>query len=474
MLWLCLHLPCLPLEALHCGPNDAPLVVTSSEGNARWVVGCNDSAHRKGLKVGMNCSLALAMQPQLQMLERKQQAECHALERLAAWAYQFSSTVIVIPAADLARPDGGLVWLEIGSSLRLFGGFRRFIERLEIELGQLGYTYQLGIGPTLEGAALLARCAIRVAITTTQALYHRIRSLSVTQLPLEDEIAGQLQTVGIRSIGALLELPRDAVARRFGPQMSNYLDRLTGSAADPRPAYQPSKYYDAHFDFEFEIHSSESLLFPLRRLLREFAGFLCGHDTAVQCFTLSLQHRQASTELRIGLLAPERNAERLFGIARERLEATALTAATRGIRLLADEFSLPTALQPDLLNGSLQQHEDFAHTIDRLTARLGAASVHGLKLKGEHRPEMSGVNAKVNETAPDYEFANRPLWLLPEPKALQLSGLPASGPERIESGWWDGGDVRRDYYVVRTTQGADLWVFRDLADSNWYLHGFWS
>ena len=49
-----------------------------------------------------------------------------------------------------------------------------------------------------------------------------------------------------------------------------------------------------------------------------------------------------------------------------------------------------------------------------------------------------------------------------------------SGPERIESGWWDGGDVRRDYYLLRTPEGSTLWVYHDLNDHNWYLHGFWS
>jgi len=47
-------------------------------------------------------------------------------------------------------------------------------------------------------------------------------------------------------------------------------------------------------------------------------------------------------------------------------------------------------------------------------------------------------------------------------------------PERIEAGWWDDADVRRDYFILRTTSGADLWVYRDLQNDNWYLHGFWS
>ena len=47
----------------------------------------------------------------------------------------------------------------------------------------------------------------------------------------------------------------------------------------------------------------------------------------------------------------------------------------------------------------------------------------------------------------------RPTWLLPQPMPLRDHALRIlTGPERVESGWWDGGDVRRDYYVVRDQQ----------------------
>ena len=50
-----------------------------------------------------------------------------------------------------------------------------------------------------------------------------------------------------------------------------------------------------------------------------------------------------------------------------------------------------------------------------------------------------------------------------------------AGPERIEGGWWDSGDLQRDYYIVHLSTGADLWVYRDLGErGGWYLHGFWS
>lgn len=478
MLWLCISLPQLPLDALSCDDADAAVVVTACEGNVRWIICCNPAAERANLKAPMNYTLALAIHPQVTMLNRKLQAEQAALERLAAWAYQFSSTVIlgeIYEELRLSRTTS--LWLEIGSSLKLFGGFRKFIERIEDELKQLHYTYQLGIGPTLEGAALLARSGIRLVITTPHALYARIRNLPIPRLALAPEITQLLHTAGVRVIGLLLELPRDAIAKRFGPETSLFLDRLMGRAADPRPAFQLPDRYTTHFEFEFEVKSTEALLFTLQRMLREFAGYLRARDTGVQHFVIALEHRELpATQLRIGLLAPDRNAERFFALAREQLERIGLPAPAIVLSLLADQFAIPTALQTDLLNGDLQQMEELTHTIDRLAARLGEENVHGLKSMADHRPEASWAATTPEEKASEPHFPERPLWLLPEPKPLQMSAMPpiTSGPERIEAGWWDDHDVQRDYYIVRMSNGPDLWVYRDLSNSHWYLHGFWS
>jgi protein ImuB len=72
-------------------------------------------------------------------------------------------------------------------------------------------------------------------------------------------------------------------------------------------------------------------------------------------------------------------------------------------------------------------------------------------------------------------MARRPLWLLHEPEVLPwaLEHLRLiDGPERIETGWWDGREIARDYYVARDESGAELWVYRErLPPHGWYLHG---
>jgi protein ImuB len=483
MLWLCITFPQLPLEALCPDDTGQPIVVTECEGNTRWILCCNSAAEHGGLKAGMNYTTALAMLPHVRMLERKPLTEHSALLRLSGWAYQFSSQVICgdVPQ-ELRHARSSCVWLEIGASLKLFGGFRKFLEHLEQELQQLEYTYLLGIGPTLEGAALLARSEIRLAITTPHALFTRIRNLPLSNLLLAPGIIKYLHASGVRTVGLLLELPRDGLARRFGLSLPEFLARLTGDMPDLRPAFKLPDKYAAKLEFDFEIHSTESLLFPLRRMLREFVGFLRARDTCVQTFTITLVHRDhPATQLTTGLSIPDRNADRFFAVVREQLERILLPAPTVELRLSAETFTAATGVQTDLLNSAIQQTEEFSHTLDRIVARLGSEQVHRLRVAADHRPESSWIAQPSHEDCrtPKQlpQFADRPLWLLPEPKPLQLSTTPniTSGPERIEAGWWDTSDIQRDYYVVRTSNGAELWVYRDLSDrGGWFLHGFWS
>ncbi len=71
------------------------------------------------------------------------------------------------------------------------------------------------------------------------------------------------------------------------------------------------------------------------------------------------------------------------------------------------------------------------------------------------------------------------------PSRLQLAGVVHAitahwGPERIETGWWHGPSIRRDYYRIETDQGRWWWIFRNLRSRSqsasavrycWMLHG---
>ena len=133
--------------------------------------------------------------------------------------------------------------------------------------------------------------------------------------------------------------------------------------------------------------------------------------------------------------------------------------------------------------------------IERLRARLGPEAVHGLRAIEDHRPEAAWTASAIGgsparpfaacgEPSQDHSAIRsprRPTWLLPKPRLLnEREGLPwRRGPlrllgeaERIGTGWWDGGEVARDYYTAVDPRGVRLWVFREREPPHgWFLHG---
>jgi protein ImuB len=47
-----------------------------------------------------------------------------------------------------------------------------------------------------------------------------------------------------------------------------------------------------------------------------------------------------------------------------------------------------------------------------------------------------------------------------------------AGPERIESGWWDGDEAGRDYFIAQLRDASLAWIYRERE--GWFLHGLFA
>jgi protein ImuB len=465
MLYLCLSLPALPLEIRQPAPHELVAVV-DRHGSRRWLIACNAASQEAGLRPGLAATTALALRPDLRLIERCRSEERESLKSLAAWAEQFGSWVCF----DAPRL---LLWIEIGSGLRYFGGVDAMRSRIESGLAQLGYTALGGIAPTLEAAAAL--CAVDEApiVDRRDDLVKILRPQSLDALAIDEDTAEALSGLGLNTIGGVLDLPRDALGRRFGLDLVDYLDRLVGAAADPREPFRSASKYRRRFEFLGSVASTEGLQFPLRRLFNELQGYLVARDTALQTVQIELGHDGVPpTCLEIRTTRPLRDAVRLFALARERLERTTLATPVEEIVLRADNFVPLGDTQLELIDGGQRRDEGWVGLLDKLRARLGDSAVRQLGLRDDHRPEHAWCIAAGQAAAPDKPFPERPLWLL-EPRPLRTLPRRLGHPERIEAGWWDGRDESRDYYIARTEDGAQLWLYRNAAQGDWYVHGLW-
>jgi protein ImuB len=533
-LWLAVHLPALLLDALRervaALPGQPLVAVVDLERDGKVVRACAPRARAAGVHAGMSINSALALLPSLQTLAREPRREKALLETVARRSLHFT------PRVSLEPPDA--ILLEVRGSLRLFGGARALCQRLRHELTETtGATVRFAITPAPLASLWFARVSDderTVLVRSREELGGRLASLPLAACTRWPERTLQtLATMGVRTIGECLRLPRDGFARRFGADLLAMLDRATGRLAEPRSGFAAHEKFALRRELEPELDDTARLQVALEPMIGELCRFLRERSRGIQALEVQLRHREAPvTRVRLRFVQPiGAQPRRIAELLRERLARLALTEPVRNVRLVSGPLLDLQAEAAELFaHDRRESGENLPALIERLRARLGNEAVHGLACVAEHRPEAAwravepistspavaakiarhasegfgtspasagevarsaGEGSSVTSPASAGEVArsagegsagegiSRPLWLLDVPEPCDASRLEfEEGPECIESGWWDGYDVARDYFVARDRHGARLWLCRDrrAADgaTRWFVQGWFA
>lgn len=512
MRWLALHLPLLSLESFRAtlppaadGTPPRPLALVEQH----RVHSVDAAAAERGVRPGLKRATALALAGDLLLVERELRRDAAALLAVAHAALAFTPMV--------ALHDGQTVLLEVQASLRLFGGIAGLRRRLREALAPLQHRIAAASAPTAEGAALLARWRPRLApehggdlveglhATDGPALHRLLAGAPVWMVGPGREHWEALQGMGLKTLADLRVLPRSGVARRFGTAVLDQLDRAWGDKPDPRDPLQAPPVFDSRVELFARADRAEQLLAPAAVLLARLVAWAQARRARIGGFALRMLHERQRqvllppTGLAIDLAEPALDLAHLQLLLRERLSRLTLPAPTLELELHCSRIVAAAAPNGELFPTRASAEEGLLRLIERLRARLGDAQVRRLVAAADHRPERASVSVPWHTPAgalppeaqppqrPDAELSlTRPAWLLPEPLPLAerealplLHGKPLvllAGPERIESGWWDGGLVARDYYVAAQDDGALLWIFRERlpqppGDPAWQLQG---
>ncbi len=463
MLWLALHFHSLSLEVFSRGAAvPEPLAVVEKQGGRTWVVACNDVAEACGVRVGMAASAAQALADDLIVRRRDLSAEQESLAGLAVWAGRFTPSVSLDPPAGLL--------LEISTCLSLHRGLANLLKQARCGVGEMGYAATMACAPSSHGAWLLAKAGIEKAIRDPARLEKIIVALPVTLLDQPSTVLEGLEKIGAQTLGDCLHLPRGGIARRFGQALLDELDLVLGRLPEARAFFAPPASFERSLELPAPVHDAEALQFAARRLLPELEGYLTLRQAGVQELELVCRHeRRNNTVIKLGFAKPTRDAGRIQLLLRETLGRTRLEAPVHTLVLRASLVLPLSASSADLFQKSREADGDLL--LERLRIRLGKDAVYGIETAADHRPERAWRPARGPKRAAEAN-RHRPLWLLPKPLPCHDGRLKlTSGPERIESGWWDGGDVARDYYVAEDRNGAQLWVYCDRVSGEWYVHG---
>ncbi len=409
------------------------------------------------------------------------------LKRLCLHAQQFTSFV------SIEQPNALL--LEIKGSLKLFGSLERLHAGIDVCWRRLELEAHSATAPTL-AALWFARAGplkgAPIRIEAAGALPGHLAGLPIACTGWDVARLQTLRAMGVTHLGELMRLPRAGLARRLGTATVQDLDIALARQFAPRRAFVPRERFRALCDFEMEIESAAYLEKALEPLIARCARFLRERQAGVQALRLKLRHRErAPTCVHVGLASVTSEQRRLTDVLSQKLQRLVLDSPVRGMELISGSLQPLIAASIDAFAGGLGTGGCGApQLVERLRARLGEGAVYGVMPIPEHRPEAAWRRVHelpvrpghlpLEPADPSGDRLPRPVWLLDAPLPLESGLVLEQGPERIESGWWDGGDVTRDYYIARQAQGshqphgAKLWVFQERRSKHWYLHGMFA
>ena len=436
-LWICLHLPSLPLEVFRPSWSTELAVAVLEKERVHLA---SRMAADAGVRAQMRRGGVQTIAPQTVLYERAPQKEAEALHNLSMALLQFSPNV--------AEAEEAAVLVDVSASLRLFGGVRKIRRRICNTARALGFTAAIGCAPTAQGAWLLARAGGGTALKA-------------------DSLERQLAALPVGTL----------------PPARPYLEWLE---APPT--------FSARVELPDRIEHAEATLLYARGLIVQMIGWLTAHHLAVTRISLELQHERGrealpSTVIEIALAEPTWSEDHLVRLLRERLAQLQVDAPMIAVRLTVTNVQDKAPPSETLFPEPGGTPEDHARVMELLVARLGADNILRPDLRADYRPEVANAwvpaVGKPPATIPIPSLP-RPAWLLDKPIALLMRdhrpfyGSPlrlVSPPERIEGGWWDGELVTRDYYVAEGRDHTHYWVYsermgsREGDEARWYLHG---
>ncbi|MCF2856421.1 DNA polymerase Y family protein [Pseudoalteromonas sp. SMS1] len=469
-LWLYLHFPQLQLDSLyHDRSLQQPTIIVAGRGHS--VVQLNFEAHQAGIRLDMGLGAAAATCSSLCVHEYDKAQTAQRLVELAQWLYLSTAEIHLSGACGLL--------LKVSGMLTMYRDITEYWQTIQARLHVQNVCYHFSLGYSPLAAQLLAEAQFDMLCADRERLEYHLGRLPISALALPNKQLQGLVRVGIKSLQALLAIPMLELGKRFDTELVHYVGRLRGKLHHPVTFYQPPEVFERQLTLLYELENLDWVAKPLLKLLIQLEQFLKLRNKLTKSIQFTLVQRDCEAlHLDIGSAEGEYRADKWQGLCLLVLERTQLAAPLQSIALSVTEFCEPDEIGSDLFSercGTMTA----AGLVAVLQAKLGTQAVQGIEPRPDARPELATsqcppLTSRASSTASLRPTPMlRPNLLLPQILPLQQPVTLVHGPERICTGWWDGHEIERDYFIAQDGSKRWLWVFRDRLQ-HWYLHGVFS
>jgi len=347
-----------------------------------------------------------------------------------------------------------------------------------------------------------------------------ISDLPVAALRIDGAASNTLKRLGIKAVGQLLAIDRGDLRCRLGADLIRRMDQLNGAIEEPVIVSRKLPEFSANQMLDFVTSDRDTIEVIVNQLLVGLCAELKSRQLGSLIWKVRLLSSQkvAGIDFRVCLFQATATADHVMPLMSMQLEQSLMVRGKHELSVneIVVEVSSCVLLvqqQRELFDENPRlDRQALAHLINRLSSRLGADNVVYPTFRSGAQPELSFAfrplvdpNRKRRRAKPiqTSHVLGRPLRLLTPPVMVSVerentsqdedrerafcrpiriafaNGVNHSdqhivrswGPERIETGWWRGATVQRDYWCIVTEAGTQFWVFCDLKKGQWFVHG---
>jgi protein ImuB len=395
----------------------------------------------------------------------------------------------LVPRVAVIEP--GLVLIAIDGSLRFYGGEDILLDKV---VGTAGPTARVG----LADGPFAARWAARTADNEPQVIDDTMAFLSGLDISTIDreEMIDTFRWLGLTTLGSLRELPRPAVASRFGEEGLRAHQLASGEDRSVNPrTIPPHLAVEVHYDDPLE--SLDQVAFSARALSARLMNNLRREGIAPHRVEIEAESASGQVRSRVWRSADpfleHTLVERVWWQLRAWVEGEGVGGGLRRLRLDPSDLSGRGRQLALLEQGELgwETYDANRPEAERALARVQSlagpdAVLQGLRQGGRMPSEQVlwfrfGEEPGPAERDPDAPWPGAtpgpaPALVPPDPVPIDIEwedGMPNrvrlgsrweqvlswAGPWRLLGRWWKGEEAADRYQIV-TSAGAFLVIAR--------------
>ncbi len=470
-----------------------PFVIAAPVKNRIVIIASSFLAEQEGAFAGMAVADARAALAELHVIDDVPGQAAKILRLIGLGCNRYTPIVSINP------PDGLI--LDISGCTHLWNGEREYLKDIVLKLRAAGFDARAAIADTPGAAWAVARFAQKHPIVPSAMQAMAIASLPPAALRLESEILERLQKLGFGSIRPLLEMPQQALRRRFGQGLLNRISQALGSLEEYWEPIDPPVAYAARLPCLEPIRTAYGIGIAIEKLLEMLCRQLRDAGKGLRKAILKC-HRIDGRKVQVAITTTKGSHSvshlmRLFQLQISKIEPAL------GIELFIMEAprveEMETVQEQLWAEAKGLADHTLAELLDRISGKVGSNAIQRFLPAEHYWPENSvklaaSLSDQPESTWPDLQ---RPIRMLCPPEPIEVMALvpdhpprlfvhkgkrhiiaKADGPERIGREWWQDKGEHRDYYIVEDSDGGRYWLFRsghyDSSDAHWYLHGYFA